>query len=436
MPILYIHGVNTRDRQPFFDLQKYLKRIIAPVISPDPEGVWIDDVFWGDAAVTLEWGGQSRPKTRLLGQGSETPSAVDRTHPSPPLQPTNLERALTAVTLNQTLQRMPADSPPASRLIASGSATRPTSGQPLRLRDLSDDDLSDLLIVILSETAVDDRSQEIALILTVDAVVREPETRQAIATATTSEQEIAVLFERLELQINENSQLVGMGAKPWLVAMRDRLQESVSRVFGLPVYALSVATAELRVPLHQLLSLFLGDVFEYLDKRGTAAQPGEIPQRLLSKLREAQANKLQRNGEPIVVISHSMGGQIVYDAITYFLPNQPDLRDLCIDFWCATASQVGFFEEAKLFRASQEDYKTGSPVPFPPNHLGCWWNVWDHNDVLSFTTQGIISGVDDESYDSGMSLLAAHGGYLQRPSFFRKFAQKLQLAAKKGWQTV
>jgi hypothetical protein len=188
--------------------------------------------------------------------------------------------------------------------------------------------------------------------------------------------------------------------------------------------------------LNEFISVFLGDVFVYLRSRGTAAQPGEIPRRLLDTLKLAHQNKCQRGGEPLVVLSHSMGGQIVYDAVTHFLPNDPTLHDLRIDFWCATASQVGFFEELKLFLSRDSAYKTGNPVPFPAAHLGVWWNVWDHNDFLSYTADSIMARIDDEPYDSGMSLLAAHGGYLKRPSFYRALAGKLHTAAARRWRTV
>ena len=86
---------------------------------------------------------------------------------------------------------------------------------------------------------------------------------------------------------------------------------------------------------------------------------------------------------------------------------------------------MGFFEETKLLLASTAAYHTGHPVPFPSAHLGVWWNVWDHNDFLSFTADGIVAQVDDSSFDGGMSLLAAHSGYLQRPSFYRALATRL-----------
>ena len=66
--------------------------------------------------------------------------------------------------------------------------------------------------------------------------------------------------------------------------------------------------------------------------------------------------------------------------------------------------------------------------PFPGAHLQAWYNVWDPNDFLSYTVDGIVEGVDDASYFSGMSLLGAHSGYLQRPSFYRQFAEQLRRA--------
>jgi hypothetical protein len=122
--------------------------------------------------------------------------------------------------------------------------------------------------------------------------------------------------------------------------------------------------------------------------------------------------------------------------VSSLLPNDPDRSHVKVDFWCATASQVGFFEEAKLFLASEPRYRTGRPVPFPQRNLGVWWNVWDHNDFISFSAADIFQGVDDEAYDSGMSLLAAHGGYLKRPGFYRRCAEKLEQAKRNDWRTT
>jgi hypothetical protein len=198
-------------------------------------------------------------------------------------------------------------------------------------------------------------------------------------------------------------------------------------VFSAPAVAATVVAGEFRGPLNDFVTRFLGDVLYYMTLRGTRDAPGAIPKVLLDELATAQTNKQNRGGEPIVLLTHSMGGQIAYDVVSSFLPASPERRQIKLDFWCATASQVGFFEELNMFLASSPSYSkaTGKMTPFPSANLGRWWNVWDHNDIVSFTAKGIFEGVDDEDYWSGMSVAAAHGGYLERPSFYRAFADKL-----------
>ena len=128
-----------------------------------------------------------------------------------------------------------------------------------------------------------------------------------------------------------------------------------------------------------------------------------------------------------MLLTHSMGGQIAYDVVTSFLPAARS--NIKVDFWCATASQVGYFEELNMFIASSTTISkaTGRRTPVANANLDDWWNVWDRNDIISFTTRGIFAdGIDDEEYWSGTSLAAAHGGYLERPSFYRRFAGKLR----------
>lgn len=184
---------------------------------------------------------------------------------------------------------------------------------------------------------------------------------------------------------------------------------------------------EFRKGLNEFISIFLSDVFAYLNARfdKDKASPGEIQRRFLDKLEEARKDRARHNDEAIVVLSHSMGGQIVYDAITHFVPRDQRFDKLRIDLWCATASQVGFFEEQKLFIESSGGHKPGNPVPFPSRHLTAWWNVWDYNDFISFIAKDIIAGVDDSAYNTG---IGAHSGYLQRPSFYRKLADKVRAA--------
>src|SRR5215468_10749569 len=136
MPILYIHGVATRSRDGFFAIKSYLQRLVAPAISADPDGVLIDDVFWGDVAATFAWEGPSQPKSRLLGMGAE----------AEPLSP--IEGALTAAAFTDAFKRLPAApaaAPPTGGLISGGAMPARPASASVRPQELSPEALSDLL---------------------------------------------------------------------------------------------------------------------------------------------------------------------------------------------------------------------------------------------------------------------------------------------------
>jgi hypothetical protein len=95
------------------------------------------------------------------------------------------------------------------------------------------------------------------------------------------------------------------------------------------------------------------------------------------------------------------------------------------------ASQVGLFEELKLFLCSSDEYgrDKNNRVPFPGrNHLGTWWNVWDVNDMISYSVAEIIEGVDDTPFRVGEPLFKKHLGYLQEERFYTLFAERITKA--------
>jgi hypothetical protein len=187
----------------------------------------------------------------------------------------------------------------------------------------------------------------------------------------------------------------------------------------------------LRRPVEDFVPVFLGDVMTYVATRGTAQAPGPIVERVLAGL-EAAAFAAESREEPLVVLTHSMGGQVVYDIVTHFLPRMPEHRGVRIDFWCAAASQVGYFEELGLFLESRADRGPG-PTEHPPSeHLGGWWNVWDHADLLSFRAEGIIEGVDDSAFFAAGTLATDHYRYLRNVDFYRTLAEKLRAVSKQG----
>jgi hypothetical protein len=185
------------------------------------------------------------------------------------------------------------------------------------------------------------------------------------------------------------------------------------------------AATLLRRPLEDFVPVFLGDVMTYISTRGTAQAPGPIIERVLAGL-DTAAFAAESRGEPLVVLTHSMGGQIVYDLVTHFLPRMPEHRGIRIDYWCAAASQVGLFEELGLFLES-EPGRGPEPTAYPPSeHLGGWWNVWDHADLLSFRAEGVVDGVDDSAFFAAGSLATDHYRYLANAGFYRALAGRVE----------
>jgi hypothetical protein len=222
----------------------------------------------------------------------------------------------------------------------------------------------------------------------------------------------------------------------------DFLPTLVKRSNDLLGYFLTRVVDQARKPINKQVTLFLGDVFTYLDKRGTPKEPGEITKQLLDKLKKAHDNKNEKGGEPIVVLSHSMGGQLVYDAVSYYLPEMSKMpeyesegySDIRIDFWCAAASQVGLFREMNLFHTDIESASQSSKkISFPDKHLKIWWNLWDANDYLSFTAEPFFEDVLDDLYDSGQSFAKAHISHFDQTDFYKEFSLMLKEAKDADW---
>lgn len=205
--------------------------------------------------------------------------------------------------------------------------------------------------------------------------------------------------------------------------------ESLYRVSAVLGYLFSRVLTLFRKPQSKQTSLFMGDALHYLAQRGAAPNPGPIPTRVLNTL--AKAHELQRrcDDEPLVVFSHSLGGVVMYDLVTHFLPQMPQYAGIHIDFWASMSTQIGLFEEMKLFLASDERYGPDNPVPFPDRRfVGAWWNVWDPHDFLSFSVKNIIAEVKDDQFDSGLSFAGAHLACLKMSSFYVLLGQQVRKA--------
>ncbi|WP_169800174.1 hypothetical protein [Streptomyces aurantiacus] len=185
--------------------------------------------------------------------------------------------------------------------------------------------------------------------------------------------------------------------------------------------AVSAAQRPLRSRLFPALSdtvtACLGDILVYLKERGSVAEPGPIV-RIVGATLDAAAEH-RGDGDPLVVVAHSMGGNIVYDLLTHFRP------DLAVDILVTVGSQVGYFEELKLFHASDDRIPNADePKVALPTTIGRWVNVVDLNDPLAFRAAPVFAGVEDYRIPTGA--LWAHSGYLNEPGFYERVAGRLR----------
>src|SRR5580700_875755 len=422
MPIVFVHGVAQRNENAYEGIKVFLERYVAPAVSKRVDGsVRCYSAYWGSLGATFAWNGQSRPRSAITGQG-----AIDPKIGLP---------ELTGLVGGAKMQ--PAKS--SGGLV--GGASESTTAD---LHGLSRPQRSDLLgnVAIAAKTGTGDES--VYDVLDPDLAARIIALDDAAGTTSDSVQSV---LEAAALRSSRT--LVGQGSQSFIDQLRDRVEETLSRVDDGGFFIASRLLEDLRRPLNDRVTLFLGDVFVYLAHRvvtppGPDGTPsvahGSIPAEVLRTIKLAADERTDAD-EPLVVLSHSMGGQIVYDLVSSLLPmlaaEQPDqYGNLRIDVWGTAASQVGLFEEMKMFLASSPKYShdSGVKVPFPDRRgLGTWWNVWDRNDFLSYTSAPIFDGVQDEEFISGRSLIDAHGGYLMRPSFFRRFADVISEARARSF---
>jgi hypothetical protein len=177
-----------------------------------------------------------------------------------------------------------------------------------------------------------------------------------------------------------------------------------------------------RADLSQKGIRFLGDVFEYLH-RGRSVHPS-ISTRVTDAVKAAAATAHARS-EPLVLVTHSFGAMIVYDALT-----SGKLDGVTIDLWVTVGAQTSLFAEMALFEPSSPP-DAGSALPKPlgkPANVGTWLNFYDAADVLSYLHEPVFGkdAVTDISVRSGANLANAHGHYFLTVSFYERIAQELR----------
>jgi hypothetical protein len=407
MTVIYIHGVKVRDAKQGVELGRSFRRWLQQILSVDGAMIGYEPVFWGDKAASFRWNLASRPKTKLLGMGGTSAFAGLG----------SLRNRGKSSILDRP--KVPTGGGP----VLGGTTSQTPSAPPISSipRDHRADFLADLFLVLYPKKEEgSDPLAEVPDLAALAAVADDvgSDWDKLVANEKTEDARLQKLVVEVYRRLN-NDPLVAMGGiADWLT----KAGETVRRAATWPGDAVSTVFAELRPTANEFVAYFIGDVLAYINQRGTVETPGEIPCLVLRALRLAN-NRKKQTGEKVVVVSHSMGGQLFYDAITYFAARDETLKDLEVDHWISCGAQVSFFAELRLLKG-QSDISFPAKLSRPPK-VKAWTNFYDPNDLVGFVMAPVFDGVKDLPYDTGYGLALAHTGFLGRPSFFKSISDVL-----------
>ncbi len=402
MPLVFVHGVNTRKGEPGYEaqrlltekfLQKHLKdasingKAMATVKPRFP--------YWGDLGTEFAWNMASLPAGQInaLGAGVEDdlrpligfigdvladPKGA-QAQPLLTLARKSLLHAVRAVSDLLLRQAKPADAESVASFIAAAQAYAEANPQPAWLAAITTD--QQFINKLVSETAT-----------------------ASVAPGT----QALGLFDPV---INP---LSAAAAK-----LKGAVTSAASTVLNKTGdFASTKLLAWGRRPLNAVLGRFFGDVFVYLDARGDKNAPGAIPSVILGEI--AQAMQDGPAGEPLVIIGHSLGGVISFDLLSYFRP------DITVDLFISVGSQVSHFEEIKRFKNSNASIPSAQQkLATTPANIRHWINVFDEVDIFAYACDKVFDRVRDFRYDTETYTIKAHGAYFEQGRFYQRLRARI-----------
>jgi hypothetical protein len=395
VPLVYVHGVATR-RSPDSDAYEravrrrdaLFRRFTLPRMARGQSLSNISNPYWGDCAAEPAWAYASIPTQKGEKFGRE----------------------------------LDAQDPLATELVCSALDNTITAKSPLV--DIARRDGLPVAIDLITSVGIDDAAQTegdsdsltnttalCAVALDIAKVNPKPHWLEQV-------EDDAELLESFRAEVEPhlhapNRESFGSRVEGW-----SHFREGVDRINDVVPRLLSQGTLRAnRLSLQRRLTHFLGDVFVYL-RRG---ERGECIARVIGDHLASAAND-RTDDDPFILIAHSMGGNICYDLLA------SELRETQVDIFVTVGSQVGYFEELKLFRSSDDNVHAGASADRvqPPKNVRSWLNVYDLNDPLAFAVEPIFAApAKDFYYSTGEHTLAAHGAYWLLPSFYVRLGNRL-----------
>lgn len=407
MPVIFVHGVNTRADDPAYGARcALIETLMRHALSgarvngrslPDAKPTF---AYWGDLAATFAWQMQSLPSGWREALGPDL---------APDLR--------ASIAMLYDLLDDPGDARD-EPLLALANHSFP------RAVDL----LTELVLENASGTQVDDAARFAAEVQLYASRFEASGVRPAwLDGLVTDAQFCNLLVHALteKTAASCGSQALGStsgGFNHAVISAMGRFRQATQSAAGTALDRsgdfLSTRTlAWTRASLNATLGRFFGDIFVYFNGRGDKEHPGAIPERIMSQWQPVID---AATDEPLIIVGHSLGGVISYDLLTHFQ------NDLVVDLFVSVGSQVAHFEEMKLYKASQDGYPgvLGRTVPKHSN-IRHWINVYDEVDIFSYSCEKIFKDVIDHPYDTRTYVVKAHGAYLVQARFYERLRTRI-----------
>jgi hypothetical protein len=385
VPLVFVHGVSVRDGGPYAENQKtrdgLFRKFALKKLVPDSAKALIENPYWGRFGANPAWNGASLPDGKYESFGSQdgvfeeilVDLAADIQAPSQDKVLLTLAR----LSLTRAIDC----------LWAAGAFT--DSGSP------AGEALAEQAVRALEYAEADPRPKWLEKVGDDDEFVEK-------------------LLAELDTWTPETKLVESFGVKDiW-----NHLKTAVTNIASSATALLTnPATRAIRPWVNSRVLLFLGDIFVYLKSRDTSGG-GPIVAEVQGALE--RADKARKAGDDkLIVVAHSMGGNISYDILTSFAPG------IQVDLFLTVGSQVGLFEELKLYKNSNAAVKAPAHLPKPAN-IKKWINVMDLNDVLAYATSPIFDSSLDTKIDNHVPVWSAHTVYFYRPTFHKRLQARLE----------
>ncbi len=405
MPILFVHGVNTRKNAGGYDATL---EIITQLMQAHFTGLTINGKplntvapafpYWGDLGTDFAWDMASLPSGReheALG-GDHTDEYI---------------RLLIAAIADGAGSDVLASNAPLASL-AKSSFPQAVEVVCDLLMHAENDDMSPAdnaaAIIRLQEYAEANSRPEWINNLSTDAQFIDQLLYHATPDQGEQHEALGGIFDKVGNALRRGVQ---------------RLKGAVSNSVGFVAdragdYASTRLLASNRKSLNGTLGRFFGDVFVYLDSRGDKDTPGEIPTLILDAIDKAVADA--PDGEPLVIMAHSLGGVITFDLLSHYRP------DLQVDLLITVGSQVSHFEEIKRFHVSDPSVPNSLQTrAHKPDNIHRWINVFDIVDIFSYACEDVFEDVEDFHYDTKTYVIKSHSAYYQQKRFYERLRERI-----------